>query len=172
MRRLSILLLISSMWISNSTVSAQSEFSSGTISIGVVVHDLQKSINFYTDVLGMVNTGGFEVTEDFALKSGLSNGVPFKVTVMKLEDTNEATQWKLMSFGNKKGHKLPKYIQDDTGMQYTTIFVKSLKPFYERIKQHNVKLLGDTPIPLDGDNHFILVQDPDGTFIELIGPME
>ena len=35
-----------------------------------------------------------------------------------------------------------------------------------------VKLLGETPISLGGDSNFVLVQDPDGTFVELIGPME
>jgi hypothetical protein len=35
-----------------------------------------------------------------------------------------------------------------------------------------VKLLGDTPIPLGGTTMFAVVQDPDGTFVELIGPME
>ncbi|MCF2520532.1 hypothetical protein L0660_22885 [Dyadobacter sp. CY351] len=29
----------------------------------------------------------------------------------------------------------------------------------------------NTPTPLTKDSHFVLVQDPDGTFVELIGPM-
>ena len=171
MRKLFTLFIPSIICISNAPVTAQGEFSSGTISVGVVVTDLEKSIDFYTNVMGMVNTGGFEVQEDFARRSGLSNGVPFEVTVMKLIDAEEATQWKLLSFGNKAGHKTQKYIQDDTGMQYVTVFVKSLAPFLERIKKHHVELLGETPTALTGDDHFVFIQDPDGTFIELIGPM-
>jgi hypothetical protein len=114
----------------------------------------------------------FNVDEQFARISGLSRGVPFNVKVLKLENSPSANQWKLMSFGQGASHPLPDNIQDDTGMQYITIMVNSLQPFIERIKKHNVKLLGETPVPAGTDQHFVLVQDPDGTFIELIGPLQ
>ncbi len=92
--------------------------------------------------------------------------------VLKLADAPDANQWKLMSFGRDPAHSMPTHIQDDTGMQYITIMVNSLQPFLERIREHDVKLLGDTPVPLDnGSAYFVLVQDPDGTLIELIGPL-
>jgi len=61
-------------------------------------------------------------------------------------------------------------VPDDTGVQYITIFVKSMKPLIERIQKHKVKMLGKTPTMLDANRQFVLVQDPDGTFVELIGP--
>jgi catechol 2,3-dioxygenase-like lactoylglutathione lyase family enzyme len=153
---------------------AQSEFSSTTIGIGVVVSDLEKSLDFYTDVIGLKKVGGFDVNEDFAKKSGLTGGLPMKVVTLKLEDEPEATQWKLMSFGKKAPDPLPMYVQDITGMRYITINVTNLKPFLERINEHGIKLLGETPVPLgsSGESHFVLVSDPDGILIELIGPME
>jgi catechol 2,3-dioxygenase-like lactoylglutathione lyase family enzyme len=151
---------------------AQSEFSSGLIGVGVVTADLEKSLAFYTDVIGMVRVSEFDVDADFAKASGLSNGVPFHVDVLKLQDSPVANQWKLMSFGTDPQHPVPAYIQDDTGMQYITLMVNRLKPLLERIKAHGVKLLGDAPVQLGPDQYFALVQDPDGTFIELIGPME
>ena len=45
---------------------AQSEFSSTTIGIGVVVSDLEKSLDFYTDVIGLKKVGGFDVNEDLS----------------------------------------------------------------------------------------------------------
>jgi catechol 2,3-dioxygenase-like lactoylglutathione lyase family enzyme len=149
----------------------QGEFSTEIIQVGVVVADLEKSVDFYTNVVGMVKTGGFSVNEDFGKKSGLTGGLPFDVTILKLKDSPAANEWKLMSFNRKAAHPRPAYIQDDTGVQYITINVTSLKPFLERIKKYNVPLLGDTPIPLDETSHFVLIQDPDGTFIELIGPI-
>jgi hypothetical protein len=89
--------------------------------------------------------------------------------LLKLNDDDNSTQWKLMSFKKETNHKVSNYIQDDLGMQYITIFVKSIKPFLKRIKEHKVKLLGDTPTHLSEERMFVLVQDPDGTFIELIG---
>jgi catechol 2,3-dioxygenase-like lactoylglutathione lyase family enzyme len=151
---------------------AQSEFSSNLIGVGVVVTDLEKALDFYINVIGMKKVGEFDVDESFSKASGLTGGVPFHVDVLKLEESPDGNQWKLMSFGKEASHPMPKVIQDDTGMQYVTIMVNSLKPFLKRIKKHGVKLLGDTPVPLGTDQHFVLVQDPDGTFIELIGPLE
>lgn len=149
---------------------APSDFERGIIEIGVVVEDFDKSYDFYVNVLGMTKTGGFDVDGEFGKRSGLSDGVPFKVAILKLKDSDQATQWKIMSFNKKPTHTRPKYIQDDTGIQYVTVFVKSMKPFIERIKKHHVKFLGETPTKLDEKRQFVLIQDPDGTFIELIGP--
>ena len=151
---------------------AQSEFTNNTIGIGVVVADINKSLDFYLNVIGMKKTGEFDVNAEFGKVSGLTGGVPFHVDVLKLADSPGAKTWKLMSFGKDAAHPMPKYIQDDTGMQYITLHVKSLEPFLKRIREHKVELLGETPVPLDADRHFVLVQDPDGTIIELIGPLE
>jgi len=172
MKKIIFPFLIFLFLISSFQVGAQSEFSSTTIEIGVVVSDIEKSLDFYTNVIGMTKVGEFDVDEEFSKISGLTGGLAFHVDVLKLEDKPGATQWKLMSFEKDAAHPLSKYIQDDTGVQYITINVNSLKPFIERIKKHNVELLGDTPVPLDSINHFVLVQGPDGTIIELIGPLE
>ncbi|GAB3169098.1 VOC family protein [Telluribacter humicola] len=155
-----------------SSVQAQSNFSSKVIGIGVVVADLELSLDFYVNGIGMVKTGSFTINEEFSKRSGLSDGTAAAVTILKLENSPEATDWKLMSFGKKASHSQQKFIQDDTGMQYITINVKALNPIIERLKQMKVPLLGSTPTPLNGKTHFVLVQDPDGTFIELIGPLD
>lgn len=153
-------------------LSAQSNFSSKVIGVGVVVADMERSLDFYVNGIGMVKTGSFTITEEFSKRSGLSNGVAAAVNVLKLENSPDATEWKLMSFGKKAAHPRQKHIQDDTGMQYITINVKALKPVLERLRQQKVPFLGTTPTPLGKDSHFALVQDPDGNFIELIGPLE
>ena len=150
-------------------VACQSEFTDNVIHIGVVVEDLDKSIDFYTRIIGMVQAGGFNLNDDFAKRSGLNQGKGFQVVVLKLEDTPQATQWKLMSFDKKAAHPSQKYVSDDTGMQYITINVKSLKPFIERFESNNIKMLGETPTEINDKLSFILVQDPDGNFIEVIG---
>lgn len=75
-----------------------------------------------------------------------------------------------MSFGKQVDHPKPKFIQDDTGPQYIIIQVKSLNPIIERLKEQNVTFLGNMPAPLTKDSYFVLVQNPDGTFVELIRP--
>ena len=158
--------------LAGTVLAAPEEFASPTISIGVVVSDLQKSVEFYTEVVGMTRTGQFSVDEKFSKQSGLADGLPIHVTVLKLGEDKDATQWKLMTFGDRARSHRSRHICDQTGVQYVTILVKDLTPILKRIREHHVKLLGETPIPLGTDRHFALIQDPDGTFIELIGPMK
>jgi len=150
--------------------AAKGEFSNPTIFVGSVVTDLAKSVDFYTNIIGMKKTGAFSVDGAKAKELGLTDGRKVDVTVLKLENSPQANEWKLMSFGTKPGHKKPNYLHDDTGMQYITILVNHLNPIIERIEKNNIKILSGKPSKLDDNRFFILVQDPDGTFIELIGP--
>ena len=151
---------------------SQSEYSSGVISIGVVVSDLDRSMDFYQNILGMKKVNLYDITPEMGTKTGLSNGVPFKAEVLKAVDSPNATEWKLMSFGKEANHPEQKWIHDDTGMQYITLMVKSLKPFMERLEKNNIPFLGETPTMLNETLTFVLIQDPDGNFVELIGPAE
>ena len=146
----------------------ENPFENSTIQMGVVVSDLQESLDFYKKIIGMEEVGEFSVPKEFGKDSGLTGGLPFDVKILKLEDHPGANQYKLMSFKKPKKKKTG-HIQDDTGVQYITIFVKSVKPFIERCKRNNIPLLGKTPIKLADGRSFVLIQDPDGTFIELIG---
>ena len=143
----------------------QSPFSNPTIQVGVVVEDLQKSVDFYTNIIGMTKTGAFNIDPEKARKLGLSDKYNLDVTILKLEDSAQANEWKLMSFGTKPGHKKPNWVHDDTGVQYITIFVNHLDPFVERIKKNKIPILSEEPSPLSNGNYFVLIQDPDGTFI-------
>lgn len=147
-----------------------SEFSNSSISVGNVVEDLNKSIEFYTQVIGMTKTGEFSVPKESATELGLTNKYTLDVVILKLEDSPEASEWKLMSLGTKANHPKQKWMSDDTGMQYITLFANHLNPIIERAKKHDVKILSGVPSSLGEGRFFILMQDPDGTFIEIIGP--
>lgn len=154
---------------SNAKAQTDLKYSSGSISLGVVVSDFDRSFKFYTEVLGLQKTGGFSLDEEFTQVSGLSRGVPFDVTILKTVADENATELKLVSFNMESQHPEQKNIQDDIGVQYMTLFVDELNPFLKRIEEAKVKILGNTPI--GGGRNLLLIQDPDGTFIELIGPL-
>jgi len=156
----------------SSLAFSQSNFTSKQIGAGVVVADMERSLDFYVNGIGMVKTGNFTINAEFGKIGGLTGGDAVDVNILKLENSPEASEWKLMSFGKKAAHPKQKFIQDDTGVQYITIQVKSLKGIIERLKERNITFLGNTPTPLNKASHFVLVQDPDGTFVELIGPIE
>lgn len=139
----------------------------------MIVSDLDQSIHFYKDIIGMVQVdlARFDVDADFGRKTGLTDNLPIHVEVLKLGVGQEATQLKLMTFGDRATKQENEYIHSHTGIQYLTFSVTNLAPIIERLKQNNVPLLGESPTPV-GENHFVVVKDPDGTFVELIGPME
>lgn len=172
MKNLAVVLLFLSIFVAAKAQNKPSgEFSNPTIFVGSVVTDIEKSVDFYTKIIGMKKTGEFSVDGIKAKELGLTNGKKIDVTVLKLEESPMANEWKLMSFGTKPGHKRPSYLDDDTGMQYITILVNHLEPIMKRIENNNIKILSGKPSKLDENRFFILIQDPDGTFIELIGPM-
>lgn len=151
-----------------STVQAQDEYERLTVSIGVVVSDLQASIDFYTNIMGMEETGELDLNGSFGKASGLTGGKPLLVKILKLKNSPDASEYKLVSFGNDKTGS-DKHIQDQNGMQYTTFFIKSTEDIIKRIRENNIEFLGDTPIKLPDGRTFILIQDPDGVFIEIVG---
>ena len=147
----------------------QTNFSNPAISIGVVVEDLQKSIDFYTQVVGMVKTGEFSVSKEQCTELGLTDSYQLDVTVLKPINSETSSEWKLMSLGTKSKHPKQKFMSDDTGIQYVTLFVKEIQPVLERAKNNNVKILSGQPSVLDDGRKFLLLQDPDGNFLEIIG---
>lgn len=150
-------------------VQAQNNFSNPAISVGVVVEDLQKSIDFYTEVIGMVKTGGFSVSKEQCKELGLTDSYQLDVTVLKPIDNEFSSEWKLMSLGTESQHPKQKYMSDDTGIQYITLFVKQVQPILDRAIKANVTILSQKPSKLDDGRNFLLLQDPDGNFIEIIG---
>lgn len=171
MKKFTVCLL--SIFLSLASFAAEEEFASKTIHIGMVVSDLEKSMSFYKEVVGFIQDPArksFDVDAEFGKKSGLTDSLGVHVEVLKLGVGEEATQLKLLHFGDKPKKQENSFIHTQTGIQYLTIRVTDLTPILKRIEEHKVKLLGETPIPLGGDNQFVLIQDPDGTFVELIGP--
>lgn len=151
-----------------SLCQAQNEVDNPSISIAMIASDMDASYDFYTNIIGMVETGGFSIDGSFGEKSGLTGGTPYDVKILKLLDDPHSTEFKLASFGNPK-EESGKVIQDKNGVRYITIYLKSTAEVLQRIKDNNIEALGDTPIQLPDGRNFILIQDPDGLFIELIG---
>lgn len=148
---------------------SNSEFESPSFQVGIVVKNLDESLAFYKNVIGMVDSRQFDINAEFGKNSGLSDSIPFKVTALKLEDSPTAPEWKLVAFDTIHLEGFPKRLQDDIGVQYTTLLVKSVAPFLKRFEEHKVKTLGATPMKLPNGKTFILIQDPNGIFIEIIG---
>lgn len=151
--------------------AAEEEFSSPVIQIGMICSDLDETVEFYTEIVGLTEQEGFSVDAEFGNASGLTDSLPINVRVLKIRAGDDATQLKLMSFGPRAKKQENQFLHTNTGIQYITLRVTELNPIIERIKKNEIEMLGETPIPLGEKNHFVLIKDPDGTFVELIGPL-
>ena len=140
-----------------------------TVSIAIVCSDIDRSLLFYTQGLGMNRTGGFAIDEVFGLASGLSGGAPFHVERLQFGEVGSTVEWKLVRFADQEGAPLPEYIQSRTGVQYLTLIVASVSEHLDRLAAIGVTPRGETPLTLPDGRTFALVQDPDGLFVGLIG---
>ena len=152
-----------------------SEFSMPTIDLGCVVSDIDASLEFYTEAIGFQQASGFQVDAQFATEAGLTNQQSLDVKVLKLGEGGGATKLKLMQIGSQGGERSAnEFIETTLGFSYITIFVKSTDAAMKRLKRAGVEPVANGPVTLpanlDPSLALIVVRDPDGNFIELVGP--
>ena len=148
----------------------KAEFSRTTIDLGMVVSDVEKTAKFYTEALGFTESGSFDVSAQMAGDIGLTDNHPFKVRVFALGEEPTATKLKIMTIPGANSKKVDnQYIGSSLGFRYLTVSVSDLAKTMERLKQNGVAPVKE-PYRLGGNNYLILVKDPDGNTIELIGP--
>jgi len=139
------------------------------------VSDFDKSKAFYEQALGFKEATSFTVEGEFAKSVGLTDSLPFTVHVMQSGDGTDATAVKLMEFqGTRPSRPDNSFIHSTYGVRYLTLYVNDLKAALEQCAEHGVKPLGDgaKPIPesIAAGMSLALIRDPDGNFIELVGP--
>ncbi len=151
---------------------SKAEFSRTTIDLGMVVSDVDKTAKFYTEAIGFTELKGFDVPAQMAADTGLTDNRPFKVRVFVLGDAPAATRLKIMTIPGAGLKKVDnQYIGSSLGFRYLTINVADLARTMERLKQHGVTPV-KAPYNLGGNSYLILVKDPDGNTVELIGPRQ
>jgi catechol 2,3-dioxygenase-like lactoylglutathione lyase family enzyme len=145
-------------------------FSRTTIDLGLVVSDVEKAAKFYTEALGFKDAGSFDVAAQMAADTGLTDNHAFKVRVFALGDEPTATKLKIMQIPGANSKKVDtQYIGSSLGFRYLTVSVADLAKTMEQLKQNGIAPVKE-PYRLGGNNYLILVKDPDGNIIELIGP--
>jgi catechol 2,3-dioxygenase-like lactoylglutathione lyase family enzyme len=146
------------------------DFTSATIDFGIVCSDVERSVDFYTQAVGLTELAGFDVPADFGKDSGLTNNQPFHVHVLVAGEGDKATKLKLMDFKNATGKKSDQsFIHSTLGMRYTTIFVKDITVANMRMIAYGTMPLGKGLVEIPDGRFLGLYKDPDGNFIELVG---
>jgi catechol 2,3-dioxygenase-like lactoylglutathione lyase family enzyme len=153
----------------------KSDFTSGTIDLGVVVTNVEKSVKFYTEVIGLKELPGFSVPGDFCADAGLTDKQSLTIRVLSLSDDPKATKLKLMSVPGANSKPVDNaFVPSQLGYRYLTIHVTDGDAALARLKKAGVKPLAKGPVPLPAGlpagNALTVVRDPDGNLVELVGP--
>ena len=158
------------------TLVGKSNFSKQTIDLGLVVTDLNQSLKFYKEVIGFQEITGFEVKGSFPKKVGLSDGAPLDIHVLVLGKDENATKLKLMQVKSKKKTlkiKQP-FIHTVAGFSYITVFVENVDLVWSNASKLGVLAYAESPqvLPagLPQDICLLMLKDPDGNFVEIVGP--
>lgn len=140
-----------------------------TIDLGMVVSNLEKSLKFYTHACGFTPTGEFSVNEQITKDSGLTDGTP--LTIKKLSLGKGATTLKLMQPAGTPKKSDQTYVPSNLGFRYLTLHVTNMNAVQARLKKAGVPILAKGPVALPGGKAFLtIVKDPDGNFVEFVGP--
>lgn len=162
-------------WAAGNKTVPKAEFARSTVDFGIVVSDLEKSLDFYKNALGLQERDAFAVTAEMGADSGLSDNLPFKVYPLVLENESTATNVKLMQFKGTPAKKTDNsFIHSSLGVSYLTIYVTDTTAALERAKAYGVEPIAKGPMALPEGFpkgiYLTLLRDPDGNLIELVGP--
>ncbi len=143
------------------------DFDAKPMDVGVVVSDLEKSLDFYTNVIGMTKVSTYHFSGENAKTAGLTDGKALDIINLKLNDEPGSPGYKLTKIQDVKSNPLTNSF--NPGFRYISIFVKDLEPYLNRIKERNIRLLNKiNPMVAPEGYKGVILQDPDGAILELI----
>jgi len=154
---------------------AEGEFARTTIDLGVVVSDVEKSVEFYTKAIGFTEVKGFSVTADLAADGGLTARQPLDIRVLVLGEEKTATRLKLMEVPGVDSKKSDNsFIHSQLGYSYLTISINDTNAAMARLTKAGVEPIAKCPVELPENLapgvFLTVVRDPDGNIVELVGP--
>ncbi|MEV0589934.1 VOC family protein [Nonomuraea cavernae] len=142
------------------------------IHANVVCSDFERSLDFYTRLLGARVIGEvfeFDAGEDFMTILGVTGGARCRAALLTWSDDDTATYLDLLAFADGGGHAAR--TAKDTGLARLGLRVRDLAAALAWIEEHGVPVVGGpvTLTPMPGrQRHVVTIRDPDGTLLTLM----
>jgi len=151
------------------SLHSQSKAELGVAEIALVVSDIKASEHFYKDIIGFVEAGEFNIDQQFSRETGVANDQPFTIRMLKQSDLPSATILKLVFFKKPAKQSRLDDINTKTGVNYITFHydAKGFKKVTQSIETAGLEKTGW--VKRDGFQLYF-IKDPDGLFVEIIGP--
>ena len=172
-RLLPALLLLAASGCATPPPPAPAPYASPVVDLGIVVRDIEASAAFYKAALGLEEIPGFTGAAQVTGDSGLADyqAVPVRQFVLP-GGRDRGTKLKLMQFAARPGKAADQaYLHSTVGFRYVTLFVADMGAALDRLRAAGIRPLAKGPVPIPGTAvKLAVVKDPDGNFIELVGP--
>jgi catechol 2,3-dioxygenase-like lactoylglutathione lyase family enzyme len=136
---------------------------------GIVVGDLDRSLEFYCGILGfgvarrMEETGPF-IDEILGLRGA-------RLTTVKLEATAGDVQIELLHFQSHPDPAPRPRAVNEIGPAHMALTVDDLSSLYQSIAAAGLPFLSPPRLSVDGRAKVAFCRDPDGTLLELVEPI-
>jgi catechol 2,3-dioxygenase-like lactoylglutathione lyase family enzyme len=140
-------------------------------SVAIVVEDMQRSVRFFTEVLGFQKVHEAEVTG--AENERLHGVFGLRVRVVRLQLGDEFIE--LMDFIAPEGRPIPQDARsNDLSFQHVALIVSDMEKAYARLRAHSVRHVSAGPQrlpdwnPNAGGIEAFYFKDPDGHVLEIL----
>ena len=134
--------------------------------VAISVNDMEKMLQFYTEVLGFKTFADNEVPAEMTARVGQT---PYGLRVVRLS-TPYGEMIRLIQVGKPpKPNKVPRYIFERHGLIYASFLVRDLDGVLRRLKENEVKLVsGDRKIEVRPGVFVVYAADPEGNYVEFL----
>ena len=133
---------------------------------GIVCIDIDRMLDFYTEVLGLKFVSDAEAFAEMSTKFGTG---PHGFRIIRLQ-TPYGERIKLVQpkKTSLQQNHVPKWVFERQGIAYLTFVIVDVKEVTTRLKKYGVKLFSDGPIEIRDGITAVFARDPEGNFIEFV----
>ena len=133
---------------------------------GIVVRDLQGSLHFYRDLLGLKVVKAMDETGEFIdLLLSLKDA---RVTTIKMSADNGPTLVEILAFNSHSRDPCGDYEAFRVGPSHIAFTVDDLDAVYHHLLNAEVHFNAPPQLSPDGSAKVTFCRDPDGTLVELV----
>jgi len=133
---------------------------------GIVVTDIEKSLYFYRDLLGLkIKIDALEKGEFIDNILGLQN---VKVRTIKMSADEGATLVELLFYQSHRANKPGNREIFDIGPSHIALTINNLEETYQKLRTENIQFIAPPRVSPNGKAKVAFCYDPDGAPIELV----
>tara|TARA_B100000989_G_C19529248_1_gene468710 strand:+ start:31 stop:468 length:438 start_codon:yes stop_codon:yes gene_type:complete len=133
--------------------------------IGIVTDNLNKSIKFYQNILGLKPK--IIMNEKGKITEKIINLKKANLKTVKLINKKNQPLIELLYFKNKNVKK-DNYKIDRVGCSHFAITISNMKKFFNNLKKNKIKYLSEPTLSNDKKVILLFCRAPEGTLIEVV----